>query len=338
MKIFQQRQHIYALNNVTRQDHDRINILRSQGFPIGLSRLLLSHNRTFPIRIWLIDNSGTMHNNDGHIVTQTSGGKIEIVDCSRWQEMSSTLRWHAELAAWVQTPMVVRFLRDPGIQAGPQQLGVSASIHHSSNEEVSRLKALLHKVRPTGATSPIHYHLREIIPAIQSLLPSLQRDSRRLVISVCTDSIPTDVDGIENPVMIQEFLMTLQQIMEWPLQVVIRLLTDEVRVVEFYQRLTRESKALLVLDDYVSECQHVQKFNPWLHYGYPLHLCREQGIHIPVLEALSKRALTVTEAMAALRLVFDKAFPQDQMPYDHFRRQVEIWNEEAGVLWNQEIL
>ena len=27
-----------------------------------------------------------------------------------------------------------------------------------------------------------------------------------------------------------------------------------------------------VLDDYVSECHEVHKYNPWLNYGYPLHL------------------------------------------------------------------
>lgn len=339
-KLYHQRQHIDTLNNRNHdpnsQHEERIQILQSQGFPVGLASLLLQHTHEFPIRIWLIDNSGTMHHNDGHIVTQNSDGKVVLVDCSRWQEVSSTVRWHAELAAWVQTPMAIRFLRDPGAHVGPQQLGVSASKHHSSNEEVSRLKAMLHKIRPTGGTTPIHYHLQELIGPIQSLLPSLYDSNRRLVICVCTDSIPTDANGIENPEMIQDFILTLQQFTEWPVQVVIRLLTDEERVVHFYQHLsTTTNTRLQVLDDYVSECRQVQEHNPWLHYGYPLHLCREQGIHMDVLETLSKRALTATELIEISRIIFAGQFqPQDQLPFVHFRKQIEEWNKEAGVLWN----
>lgn len=332
-RLYHQRQRISTLNN-TETEEERIQILQSQGFPVGLAALLLQHTRDFPLRIWLVDNSGTMHQDDGHIVTQTKDGKVEIVHCSRWQEVSSALRWHAELAAWVQTPMAIRFLLDPGAQVGPQQLGVSASKHHSSNEEVSRLKALLHKIRPTGAPTPIHYHLQELLPAIQAILPQLEAESRRLVISVCTDSIPTDADGMENQQIVSEFLMTLQQLMEWPVQVVIRLLTDEERVVGFYQRLPSDMGSLQVLDVYVSECEQVQKYNPWLHYGYPLHLCREQGIHKPVLEALSRRALTAAESAEVLRIIFLHDQPQDQMSYVHFRKQVDEWNKDAGVLWN----
>ena len=333
--LYHQRHLVYRLNNTNNDgDQARIQILQSQGFPVGLATMLLQHTFQFPLRIWLVDNSGTMHQDDGHIVTQTKGGKVEMVHCSRWEEVSSALRWHAELAAWLQTPMVVRFLRDPGAQVGPQQVGVSASKHFSSNEEVTRLKALLRGIRPTGATCPIHHHLQELVPGVHALVPKLEAESRRLVISICTDSIPTDMNGMENEQIISDFLFTLRQFMEWPVQVVIRLLTDEERVVAFYQELSRDMTSLQVLDDYVSECKLVQKYNPWLHYGYPLHLCREQGIHRACLEALSQRPLTADESAEALRIIFHQERPQDEISSAHFLQQVKEWNKDAGVLWN----
>jgi hypothetical protein len=281
-----------------------------------------------------------MHKNDGHMVSQSSKGKVEIVDCTRWEEATSTILWHAELAAWCQTPMAIRLLQDPGIQVGPQQVGVSASNHYSSSEEVHRLKLLLKKTRPVGATSPINLHMQELFPSIQALLPLLEETHKQVTLCVCTDSIPTDAEGKEHPLMIQEFLLTLQQLVDWPVQVVLRLSTDEERVVQFYQNLMINDESLSnhlqVLDDYVSECQLVQHHNPWLHYGYPLHLCREEGIRIPVLEALNQRPLLPNEMCDVVSLIFgyiDQSYNPDR-EYAEFRKQVLELNKETGVLWN----
>jgi hypothetical protein len=283
-----------------------------------------------------------MHKSDGHLVSQTVKGKVEIVDCSRWEEVTSTIMWHAEMAAWCQTPMAVRLLHDPGIQVGPQQVGVSASKHYSSKEEVSRLRTLLKKTRPNGLTSPVYLHMKELFPSIQTLVPILHQTRKQLTLCVCTDSIPTDEFGEENPRMIQEFLVTLQQLADWPVQVVIRLSTDEERVVQFYQNLfaTHSNLAsnLQVLDDYVSECHQVQKHNPWLHYGYPLHLCREEGIRIPVLEALSERPLLPTELCGLVSLIFGVVIPTDTYDLDthyaQFRTLVESLNKDTVPMWN----
>ena len=208
--------------------------LKAQGFLTGLASLILDHALNHPIQIWLVDNCETMHKNDGHLVSQWVKGKVEIVDCSQWEEVTSTILWHAKRAAWCQTPMVMRLLHDPGTHAGPQQVAVSASRHYSSKEEVERLRTLLKKTRPNGLTSPVYLHMKELFPSIQSLVPILHQTRKRLTLCVCTDSIPTDEFGEENPRMIAEFLVTLQQLVNWPVQVVIRLTTNKERVVQSF--------------------------------------------------------------------------------------------------------
>jgi hypothetical protein len=232
--------------------------------------------------------------------------------------------------------MAVRFLRDPGVQVGPQQTGVSASNHLSSADELSRLTALLQRIRPTGASTPILYHLQDLVPTVQTMAAKLEEQRRRVVISICTDSIPTDTDGIESPEMVEAFMLTLQQIMIYPVSAVIRLLTDEVRVVQFYENMSRRTNSRLkqVVDDYLSECKQVHKHNPWLHYGYPLHLCREQGIQIPILEALSRQTLSGPEARTAVTIIFNQIEAQEQMSYIEFRKQVAAWNKEVGMSWS----
>ena len=336
-KIYHQRK------NTNRNDnHSRIETLKSQGFPAGLASLILEHSMDHPIRLWLVDNRGTMHKSDGHLVSQSIKQKVETVDCTRWEEITSTILWHAEMAAWCQTPMAIRLLHDPGVQVGPQQVGVSASKHYSSKEEVERLRNLLNKTRPNGLTSPLYLHMKQLFPSIQQLVPILDQTHKRITLCVCTDSIPTDEDGEEHPGMIQEFLVTLQQLVNWPVQVVIRLSTDEERVVQFYQNLFAEhtnlANHLQVLDDYVSECYQVQKHNPWLHYGYPLHLCREEGIRISVLEALSVRPLLPIELCQLVSLIFGVIIPRETHdPEGHFaefRKLVVSLNRDAIPLWN----
>jgi hypothetical protein len=74
-----------------------------------------------------MDNSGTMHKNDGHnnMVSQSSKGKIEIVDCTRWEEATSTnnILWHAALIGRLMSNLHGHLcaccLQDPGIPVGP---------------------------------------------------------------------------------------------------------------------------------------------------------------------------------------------------------------------------
>jgi hypothetical protein len=59
-----------------------------------------------PLRIWLVDNCGTMLKDDGHMVAQ-SPKKIEVINCSRWEEITSSIIWHAEMAGWCQNPTAI---------------------------------------------------------------------------------------------------------------------------------------------------------------------------------------------------------------------------------------
>lgn len=349
---------------------DRIGVLQSQGFPTGLASMMLQHATDHPIRIFLVDNSGTMHQNDAQLVSQSSSGKVLTVECTRWEAITSTIIWHAEMAAWCQTPMAVRLLHDPGISVGPQQMGISASKHYSSCEEMDRLKNVLRATRPNGATSPLHIHLHDIFTSVSTVVSILTRQRRRVTLCICTDSIPSDTigEGPENPQMIQDFHGTLDKLLDWPVQVVFRLSTKEHRVVQFYQELIARKRGvrlqeqslpipgfeessssdtggatnfhehLQVLDDYVSECERIQAQNPWLNYGYPLHLCREEGICIKAIEALSQRPLLVDEVLDVAGYLFGQKIsdnaPTNEVQYHAFLQRIVDLNLESGVLWN----
>lgn len=362
-------------NEISRKVMDtseRIEIIKNQGFSTGLAKRIIFHADQRPLRIYLVENSSTMYHADGHLVVQSKNPpfSIQLVDCTRWEEVCGTLIWHAELAAWCQTPMSVRLLHDPGARVGPQQMGVAASTHLSSTQEVDRLKGVLqHMGGSCGGSSSmtplIMMNLREMLQTVLEMSPTLQQETKGMVLVICTDGLPTDEHGKESSQVTKEFTNTLQLLQGQQVSVVIRLYTDEDRVVQFYQQLNhnfessssaapplgrpRPTFQLHVLDDYVSECLRVHRHNPWLNYGYPLHLCREQGMSCKILDSLHERTLSLEEATVVMGLLFDgrleqpnsthtsianSFFKDPQMDYAGFRKQIEALNHENGVLWN----
>ena len=75
----------------------------------GLANLLLQQSKRVAVRIWLIDNSGSMNQNDGHRpILVTGKNKVSTVNCTRWEEVRSTVIWHTNLSAIIQAPIVFR--------------------------------------------------------------------------------------------------------------------------------------------------------------------------------------------------------------------------------------
>lgn len=78
----------------------QLQTLMDQGYTRGLAESLNQTKDAFALRIWIIDNSGSMQHNDGHrIVGDFKGGKLRTVDCSRWEEIRDCVEYHVRLAS-----------------------------------------------------------------------------------------------------------------------------------------------------------------------------------------------------------------------------------------------
>ena len=76
---------------------------------LGLAKSLFSNAIEFPLRIWVVDNSGSMSITDGHRFVETSNSKqVKVVSCTRWAEIKETVLYHAEISALLQAPTVFR--------------------------------------------------------------------------------------------------------------------------------------------------------------------------------------------------------------------------------------
>jgi hypothetical protein len=90
-------------------DQQAISALVEQGYTSGLARELSTNVRSYPIRFWVCDNSGSMRKNDGHsLIGTTTKNDVMVVPSTRWTELAQTINYHAELAGLLEAPTEFR--------------------------------------------------------------------------------------------------------------------------------------------------------------------------------------------------------------------------------------
>jgi hypothetical protein len=258
----------------------------------------------FALRIWIVDNSGSMQKSDGHRIIPTKDRNIvKMVPCSRWEEIVECVDYHIKMAGLIEAPTRFRLLNNPGANVGPQQFSVAESPGRTLYD-VQEASAVIRKTRPGGCT-PLMNHILEIHQEVSQMAPELRRLGKKVVIVIATDGLPTDERGYGGPQHNQEFVDSLRLLEGLPVWVVIRLCTDEDEVVEFYNDLDNQLElSLEVLDDFVGEAKEVTGENSWLNYALSLHRLREMGYHDRVFDLLDERPLTKTEVRDFCSLLF----------------------------------
>uniref|UniRef100_A0A7S1GJZ3 VWFA domain-containing protein n=1 Tax=Cyclophora tenuis TaxID=216820 RepID=A0A7S1GJZ3_CYCTE len=316
-------------------DDYQINVLMDQGFTRGLAQSLAANNEVFQYRIWVVDNSGSMNQPDGHRIVDTiDNTTVKIVEATRWEEIRECVNYHVKAARLLNAPTTFRLLNDPGRLVGPQQFGV-AETPDQDEHEVMRI---MQKVHPTGST-PLTSHIKEIHRAVSDMTSQLRATGRKVVIVIATDGLPTDEFGVSGAYQQKQFVDCLRLLEGLPVWVVVRLCTDEDEVVNFYNDLDEQLElSLEVLDDFCGEAAEVYEFNSWLNYALPLHRCREMGYHHRVFDMIDERTLTKSELREFCELLFgvDKfdGVPDPAVDWMGFSARIEAMLRQEKPQWN----
>jgi len=138
------------------------------------------------------------------------GSLPEAVGCSRWDELSQTIRFHAGLAEAASTPLEFRLLNG----ADPVMCG----LRNDNGEEHKFLLELLDD-EPAGQT-PLCAQIRVVVENIKSIEHELRDRHKRAAVIIATDGESTDGD-------VARALKPLEKLPVW---LVIRLCTDEDKV------------------------------------------------------------------------------------------------------------
>ena len=298
-------------------DRDQILQLKDQGFPTGLAQEMGTTRATYPLRFWVVDNSGSMRTNDGHELRGTAQA-LRVVDCNRWKELQGSVAYHIELAGLLQATTIFRLLNHPGVRAGQQEFSVAENGPDRTliAQEVSRAKAIIQQSEPRGVT-PLTEHLRVIRQRIESVQHILNSQGQQAVIVLATDGLPSNNQGESTEYVRQEFIQALKSLQSLPVWVVVRLCTDDDNVVDYYNDLDNVLELPLeVIDDFFGEGKEIHAANKWLNYTLPLHRCREMGYHHRVFDLLDERLLNKDELVVFLQLVFGRS-AMDGAPDPH---------------------
>lgn len=298
--------------------------LIQEGFPLGLTKEMGRMRKVYPLRFWVVDNSGSMLETDCTRLVRSGSSTncYTSVSCSRWDELCQSVETHAHFAGVLESHATFRLLNDPGTRVGPQEITVDYIGDAPAVSEVLR------KVEPGGST-PLTSHLQEIHGRIAAFADSLRSNDQRAVVILATDGIPSNTYGESPPEVLAAFTEALRSLQELPVWVVVRLCTNEPEVLQYYRSLDESLEyEFEVIDDYLNEAKEIYKHNKWLNYGRPLHLCREMGYHRRLLDLLDERTLAMSELRPFFKILFGRVdFPDPETDWNAFVKHLGTMNE-----------
>jgi len=322
--------------HATEITEDQIKVLVEQGFTRGLAKSLSMNNAIFPLRIWVVDNSGSMQRSDGHRIISSPSRNIKTVDSTRWEEIKESVTYHAQMAGLLRAETWFRLLNDPGARVGPQQFEVASN--STTDGDVQRAINIMSDTNPGGVT-PLTDHLSEIYMVVDSLRPQLEVEGKKVAIILATDGLPTDNHGNHNEYVKKLFVDSLRRLEGLPVWLVIRLCTDEEDVVEFYNNLDEQLELSMdVLDDFCGEAEEVYEHNSWLNYTLPIHRMREMGFHSRVFDMIDERPLTKGELRDFCVLLFGienfDGVPDPAVNWKGFLNDIRTMLAKEQTAWN----
>jgi hypothetical protein len=285
-------------------DGNQVGFLQSYGFTSGLIQAIALNANRFPLRLWVLDNSSSMQSTDAHILRGSTMQQLVSMPCSRWQEVQESVGFFCNMAATLQLPTRFVLLNELGRMFGPSTFSIGQQGPANIPSDYQNAITILNRAYPSGAT-PLANHIDRIRAFLLPMAPQLQREGKRVTIVLATDGLPSDENGNEGEFIFQKFVQSLKSLEQLPVWVVVRLCTDDEKVIDFYNSIDRHMNLPYdVLDDYFGEALEVYLRNPWLNYALPIHRYRELGIHHAVLDSLDEQALAYEEVHQLCCLLF----------------------------------
>jgi len=166
---------------------------------------------------------------------------------------------------------------------------------------------------PRGVT-PIALRLAEIRQRVASEAQELAARGQLIFLTIVTDGLPTSsAKGTSTERDREDLVEELRRLAaELPVQLVVRLCTDEDDVVAFYDKIDEEMELPLdVLDDLKGEAQQLaEKGNDWFVYTPLLHRIREAGTLCKLLDDLDERRFSQFEARRLVQLLSPDPAPE----------------------------
>lgn len=212
-------------------EEEALNAMATLGFPRGLSKELLTSTKEFPVRFWVVDNSGSMNMNDGTRLV-TTGGTLQSVKSSRWNELCDTLVSIAQMAATLGARTDFHLLNRTthGQHFSIADAGITPMRQVGEVLDVGSFKRRVAAISPSGGT-PLTEAVMQIVSLVEPAESKLRASGQRAVVVLATDGMPNDK---------RSFLEALRALQRLPVWLVVRLCTDDESVIEYWNELDQQ--------------------------------------------------------------------------------------------------
>ena len=298
------------------------NFLRSCHWSHGLQSSLLASCNKYPIRFYIIDDSGSMNTLDGHRIVGDDVRKQRMIKCTRWSELCSSLRFHAELSHAAKAPTEFRFLNlaEPVLVGSPSD---------EKGEGLEIFLKILDEEGPGGQT-PLCEQIKQVVASIQRIEDDLRRAGQKACVIVATDGEPTDGDLVEA-------MRPLQQLPVW---LVVRICSDDEAIVTFWNNIDEDLEIDMdVLDDIQSEAEEIRAVNSFLYYNQPLHQLREFGSAMKELDLIDEAMLSSEQMSAVCSMLLcdskdDPKLPLPELDFGQFISQLKAMLAKRPVIFD----
>jgi hypothetical protein len=286
------------------------------GFPLGLAKELIESTVVLPVRFWVVDNSGSMNMNDGTRLVPNGAGRLTPVKTSRWTELSDTIVAIAELASTLGARTDFHLLNATS-QGQCLSIGGECSDVACVAQPVTlpELKRRFGKISPSGGT-PLTEAVMQVASLIEPAAAKLRAKGQKACVVLATDGLPNDRHSFER---------ALHELQRLPVWLVVRLCTDDEKVVGYWNGLDGQLECdMEVLDDEFGEAAEVHAQNGWLVYGPPLHRAREFGLHNKLFDLLDEQALVPSQVKQCCEAILGcGTLPEPEADLAAFRAAVK---------------
>ena len=293
--------------------------LTKQNWPMGLQENLLKSCRKVPIRFFIVDDSGSMQNNDGRKILRTGPKDAKMVACTRWSELTNTLHFLAEISEEAGAPSEFRLLNG----ADPVLVGLG----DDNGEGLSFCKEVLQD--PPAGTTPLCAHITCVVSAIKAMSKSLKSAGQKAAVIILTDGEATDGS-------VTECLKPLEKL---PVLMVVRLVTDAPAVVKYWDNIDKELELEMdVLDDLVHDAKQVKLHNPWIRYGDELHRLREFGASMKEMDLIDESCLGAEQMSVFASMFLGVQLPHPDLDFPSFLAKVKKANDKLDKIFDPLLL
>ena len=219
--------------------------VKGLGLPKGVVSTVLRNYKACDSRLWLIDNSSSMSAMDSHII----GGKLHEIKknetVSHWQELQECVAFHAKMAARVWLPTKFWLVNDPGPEVGLQKFSLCWESSTDIATEMSQLKHIMTTATPRMQKNQLAHQIRSVQRGVTKEASRLLSQHKHITFVLCTQGIPTDAQGQGGPTVTKEFQQALSTLSRLPVKVVLRLCTNDAKMLKMVDNRLAVSDVLV---------------------------------------------------------------------------------------------